>query len=314
MEVVFDTDNIAPAKRFAAWQEAICECYVRVDVEATRPEQYKGYVREASFGDIMLTDIFVSEQRIRRNAQHIARLDKDCYYLQLLQRGGMNVLQHGEDFLTNPARGGLFCATEQYELQCIGDVRSFYLEIPRDAFSQRFPKDRVPLSHSISSTRGVGAIATEFCATLAAEGSDLSHDVRAELGHQLMDLLALAVLADEDDIPGAEGSVRNARLRTVQNWIEAHISDHDLSLEKVAHANMMSLRYLHLLFKKCNMSASEWMWSRRLELCYDEIAKSDGRSITSIAFNFGFSSSAHFSTAFRRKYGFSPREVSRGPR
>ena len=36
----------------------------------------------------------------------------------------------------------------------------------------------------------------------------------------------------------------------------------------------------------------------------------DGRSITSIAFDHGFNSSAHFSTLFRRKYGVSPRDVS----
>ncbi len=59
------------------------------------------------------------------------------------------------------------------------------------------------------------------------------------------------------------------------------------------------------------MSAAEWIWNRRLQACYDEIAKSDGRSITSIAFDHGFSSSAHFSTMFRRRYGLTPREVAR---
>jgi AraC-like DNA-binding protein len=59
------------------------------------------------------------------------------------------------------------------------------------------------------------------------------------------------------------------------------------------------------------MSASEWIWNRRLQCCYDQILKRDGRSITSVAFEHGFNSSAHFSTLFRRKYGLSPREVAR---
>ncbi|WP_169566461.1 helix-turn-helix domain-containing protein [Sneathiella limimaris] len=39
------------------------------------------------------------------------------------------------------------------------------------------------------------------------------------------------------------------------------------------------------------------------------LANGTTRSITSTAFNFGFNSSAHFSTLFKRKFGMSPREV-----
>ena len=108
-----------------------------------------------------------------------------------------------------------------------------------------------------------------------------------------------------------EGSVRQARLRSVQQWIEEHLGHPDLSLDRIAHANGISLRYLHLLFRGCEMSAAEWLWHRRLQRAYDLIAKGDGRSITSIAFAHGFNSSAHFSTMFRRKYGVSPRNVGR---
>ena len=69
MEYIFNTDDFEPAKRFAAWREAICDFYVPVDVQATRPEAYKGFIREAKFGDLGLTDILVSEQRIDRPLQ-----------------------------------------------------------------------------------------------------------------------------------------------------------------------------------------------------------------------------------------------------
>ena len=95
MDLVFTTDNLEPAKRYNAWREAICDFYVHVDVKATRPEQYRGYIREAKFGEVVMTDILLPEQRIRRSNQHISRLDKDCYYLQLIQRGNLNVVQRG---------------------------------------------------------------------------------------------------------------------------------------------------------------------------------------------------------------------------
>lgn len=311
MDLVFTTEGIARARRYAAWRDAICDFYVHVDVKATCPENYRGYIKEGRFGEVVLTDILLSEQRIRRNSQHISRLDKDCYYLQLIHRGNINVIQRGATHLSNAARGAIFSATEPYELQCVGEVRSFYLELPREQFAERFPRERIPVSATINSTQGLGRIATEFCAMLATEGSRLEEDVRAHLGNQLMDLLAFTLLSDENDKPAFHGLVQQARLRSIQQWIEARIGDPNLSLETIASANGVSLRYLHLLFRQCEMSASEWIWNRRLQLCYHQLAKGDGRSITSIAFDHGFNSSAHFSTMFRRKYGVSPRDVAR---
>ncbi len=309
MDLVFATDQYRPADRYTAWRDAICDVYVHVDVKATAPERYRGFIREAKFGEVVLTDILLSEQRIRRNRQHISKLDKECFYLQLIHRGKVDVVQRGETHHGNAARGAIFSATEQYELYGHGEVRSFYLEIPRDEFARRFPSERVPVSATIDTTQGLGRIATEFCATLATEGSKLETDSRAHLGSQLMDMLAFTLLSADGNMPAAEGSIQQARLRSVQNWIETHLTDPGLTLERIAFGNGMSLRYLHLLFERCEMSAAEWIRNRRLQLAYDGLARGDGRSITAIAFDHGFNSSAHFSNMFRRKYGVSPRDV-----
>lgn len=311
MDLVFSTDDYPQSQRYAAWRDAICDVYVHVDVKAADPERYRGFIREAKFGGVVMTDILLSEQRIRRSRQHISKLDKECYYLQLIHTGKMSVVQGGETHRSNAARGAIFSATEQYELHGHGEVRSFYLEIPRDEFAQRFPRERIPLAASLNTAQGLGRIATEFCATLAAEGSKLEDGVRAGLGNQLMDMLAFTLLTSEGDMPAADSAVKKARLRSVQQWIEGHLTDPDLSLEKVAGANGMSLRYLHVLFEGCEMSPSEWIWNRRLQLAYDSLARSDGRSITAVAFDHGFNSSAHFSTLFRRKFGISPRDLTR---
>lgn len=311
MDLVFSTDDYVQSQRYNAWRDAICDVYVHVDVAAVDPERYRGYIREAKFGEVALTDILLSEQRIRRNDRHISKLDKDCYYIQLMHKGNLSVLQRGETHRSNPARGAIFSATEEYELHCHGEVRSFYLELPHDEFAQRFPRERIPIAASLNTTQGLGRIATEFCASLATEGSKLDDPLRAGLGNQLMDLLAFALQASEGDMPTADGAVKRAHLQHVQMWIETHIRDADLSLEKVASSNGMSLRNLHALFAGCEMSVSEWIWNRRLQLAYDGLARGSGRSITSIAFDHGFSSSAHFSTMFKRKYGVSPRDVVR---
>ena len=309
MDLVFSTEKLPRAQRYDAWRAAICEHYVQVDVKATHPEDYRGFIREAEFGDIVVTDLLLGAQSVHRNARHIARLDKDCFYLQLIHHGNTRVIQRGETHASNATRGAIFCANEAYELQCLSEVRSYYLELPRSEFAKRFPKESIPVSASFDSTRGLGRIATEFCSSLAAEGGGLDAGTRRQLGSQLMDMLAITLQSSNEDAPVMDASVRHGRLRSVKLWIEHRLTDPDLDLEDIAAANGISLRYLHQLFTQEDMTVSQWIWDRRLQHCYTEIAKRDGRLITSIAFENGFNSSAHFSTMFRKKYGMSPRDM-----
>ncbi|MBX6322795.1 MAG: AraC family transcriptional regulator [Rhodospirillaceae bacterium] len=313
MDLIFSTERLAQDKRYAAWRETICDVYVHVDVDTDDPSNYEGFIREAKFGDVTVTDIMLSHQHIARRRRHLARLDKDCYYVQFIQTGNINVLQSGATLSTNPGTGALFCASEPYDLECLGRIRSYYLELPRAAFAARFAKDRVPVSATLSTGRGLGRIAVEFCAMLASQGAPLEAPVRARLGEELMDVLALAFDAAQNDEPLAERAVREARLRCVKAWIEDHLCDPDLTLEAVARANGISLRYLHSLFTLEGTSVSHWIWSRRLERSYDMLlnGSGSGRSLTEIAYRVGFNSSSHFSTAFRRKFGLRPSDVRR---
>jgi AraC-like DNA-binding protein len=314
MDLVFSTEGIEPAKRYAAWQGAICDVYVHVDVASDKRSDYHGFIREARFGAVTMTDVLLSEQRISRRERHIAKLDKDCYYVEFVQHGKVNILQSGQSLLSNAGVGAIFSASEAYDLECVGKVRSLYLEIPRKEFAERFRKDRIPVARTMATGRGLGRIAAEFCSMLALEGAPLEAPARDRLGAELMDVLALALEMGEEDGLTADRTVQQVRLRSVKAWIEEHLADLDLSLEKVAKNNGISLRHLHYLFRLTDMSVSEWIWDRRLQRCYDALTRREPPlpSVTDVAYRFGFSSSSHFSTAFRRKFGISPSDLRRG--
>lgn len=313
MELVFSTESLEREKRYAAWRDAICDVYVHVDVHAEDQSNYDGFIREVQFGSVALTDVLLSHQQISRRRSHLSKLDKDCYYVQLIQTGNINVLQDGAILPTNAGIGALFCASEPYILECRGKVRSYYLELPRRDFASRFAKDRVPLSTTMSTGQGLGRIATEFCATLASQGSSLDVSARARLGDELMDVLALAFNSAQQAEPLADQVVRRARLRSVKAWLEHHLGNSNLTLEAIAKANEISLRYLHSLFRLEGTSVSHWIWNRRLERSFDMLLKgdNDALSLTEIAYLVGFNSSSHFSTMFRRKFGMRPSDVRR---
>ena len=311
MKVVFDTKPLAPAKRRQAWRNAICEIYLQVDCAAEQEADYEGFVREMRFGDVTLTDALLSPQSVHRRNQHIANFSKDYYYVGIEQIGRFEILQGGSSVTLRPGIGGLYYANEPYILRSNVRTRQFWIELPREAFNQRFESGRPPLLTPIDLGHGLGRIAAEFCASLASEGAGLDPHTREALGDQFMDILALALSGEPGRQPADEDSVQKARLRSVKAYIDAHLSDANLSLGAIAKKNGISLRYLHQLFRQTDMSASEWLRLRRLERSYDLLAspRQAAQSITEIAYSMGFNSSSHFSNLFRAQFGVRPSDV-----
>lgn len=314
MEVVFDSKTMAAAKRRQAWRDAICEIYLQVDCAAERLSDYAGFVREARFGAVTLTDTLISPQSVVRQNQHIAHFDKDCYYIGIEHFGRVDILQAGSSCMVRPGIGGVYYANEPYELRCDVMSRQFWIELPRQAFDRRFDSGRPPLVGHFNLTRGLGRIAAEFCAMLAAEGAALDPQTRAKLGEQFMDILALALSGDPGAQPADEKAVQQARLRSVKAYIEANLSDPNLSLTLIATNNGISLRYLHQLFRQTDESVSEWLRLRRLQRCRELLAspRHATHSITEIAYSMGFSSSSHFSNLFRAQFGLRPSDARGG--
>jgi hypothetical protein len=133
MDLVFSTESLERKKRYAAWRDAICDVYVHVDVKAEDQSNYDGFIREVQFGSVAFTDILLSRQQISRRPSHLSKLDKDCYYVQLIQAGNIDVVQDGETLATNAGVGALFCASEPYVLQCRNRIRSSAASPPNSA-------------------------------------------------------------------------------------------------------------------------------------------------------------------------------------
>lgn len=58
------------------------------------------------------------------------------------------------------------------------------------------------------------------------------------------------------------------------------------------------------------MQLSRLIWKMRLDACRRDLAdpRLRDRSVSDIAFSWGFNNAAHFSRSFRDEYGVSPRE------
>jgi len=313
MQTVFDAKTFAREGRSNAWQSALCDTYVNVDASVSDRSDYRGFVRAAQFGAVTITDTLLSRQEIRRRKKHLSRVDKDCYYLQFIQRGRISVIQERQELGSNSALGTLFYASEPYQLQCLDEVRAYYVEIPRASLVERLSDKDIPVSVNFSTGAGLGRVAADFCLSIATESDAISDTDKTQLGNDLLDLVARAVDRRSRGEP-VEHALQKARLHAIKNYIEQNLSNPVLSLSSIAKHNGISVRYLHHLFRQEDLSPSDWIWGRRLERCYDLLSApaAADRSVTDIAYSAGFSSSSHFSNLFKARFGLRPSDLRRG--
>jgi AraC-like DNA-binding protein len=98
-------------------------------------------------------------------------------------------------------------------------------------------------------------------------------------------------------------------LLEVKSFIHEHLHDPQLSVWMIAKALNISKSYLHLLFRGENTTVSQYIWDLRLEKCRADLVNllHRRRTITDIAFAWGFNSSTHFCRLFKERYGLSAR-------
>lgn len=81
---------------------------------------------------------------------------------------------------------------------------------------------------------------------------------------------------------------------------------YDLSIDEIAHFTGRSLSTFKRDFKKISdLSPQKWLIERRLKTAYD-LLKNENKKVSEVYLEVGFKNFSHFSTAFKRQYGFPP--------
>lgn len=83
---------------------------------------------------------------------------------------------------------------------------------------------------------------------------------------------------------------------------------YDLTIEEIASYTGRSLATFKRDFSKVSkLTPRKWLIRKRLEKAH-ELIKREGRKVTDVCYDVGFKNRSHFTTAFKRYYGYSPGE------
>lgn len=149
-----------------------------------------------------------------------------------------------------------------------------------------------------------------FFGSLLTFWDQIKHNMLSqEFTHSLANELLRNIAANYASCYRNIGVKQSSRVQQIRNIIGENLSNPDLSVEMIAARMKVSARYLRSIFSK-EEKLSRYILRRRLEECALQLENPlfSSLSISSIAFNMGFNSNAHFSRAFKQKFGMSPRD------
>jgi acetamidase/formamidase/AraC-like DNA-binding protein len=190
------------------------------------------------------------------------------------------------------------------------DMRAIVLSVTADSFGGR----KISLPECRDATiMASGGLADVLGHTLEAAAEALEtlspeawNTIRLSLAEMLL------TLSRQKSSSAAEAigvGTQAALLQRIYDTIERKLGDPDITPARIAQAEGISERYLQKLFEATGDNFTHYLRERRLQHCWSDLVNPTEahRSISDIAFGYGFSDAAHFSRSFRDRFGLSPR-------
>ena len=221
------------------------------------------------------------------------------------QGGWEHTLRAGDAVLFSNAEAG-FTSSRPRSSQFLG------LRLPHRALAPFVPNlDRDSMRLIPGQTHSLRLLVDYLC-RLGSSQVPRSTELDRAISIHILDLIALSVGARQDAATEAQDrGVRAARLQAIKADVASRFSEENLSVATVAARHSVTPRYIHKLFETEGATFSEYVLASRLEFAHRMLTdrRFVGRSITSIAFDAGFSELSYFNRMFRRRYNATPTEV-----
>jgi AraC-like DNA-binding protein len=259
---------------------------------------------------VRISEVHSGLQTIRHSRAQLTRSGTQVHFLHL-QIDGESVnrqdqrearLQPGDFTICDNSRPYEVCIEKPSRMLVFGFSNGLmrrYIQYPQSISAIRIPGNV-----------GMGGLVADFLSNVWRRClSDGEFEINAGVTDAMLGLVANAYrqsLGSRID-HNSLGASHRAR---IVNYIEENLSESTLTPTRIAVVFRITTRYLHHLFSEEKETVARYILRRRLEECARALSSPSQRkrTITSIAFDLGFSSATHFGRVFRSRYDIIPRE------
>lgn len=232
--------------------------------------------------------------------------DRSCIIITQL-KGERRYVQAGNVALLQPGDSTIIDSGRPWSSDCPFPCARLYMRLPRWLMESRLHTKTLPMVPRIAGDSGLGATLFRFATSLYEQAEVLPPQEGVAALEAYLAILSGCLGHVPRPVKRCDSAEMFAR---IDHFIEIHLDDPALDPARIAAGLDISVRHLHRLVQRKDATVFGLILQRRLERCRTELADPDcsKRSITEIAYCWGFSDSAHFSHRFKKKFGISPRE------
>jgi AraC-like DNA-binding protein len=306
---IINTADIDAPRRLDYWRDMISSTFVALDCDSPVRRDFSGSLETNALRDVRFSRVVSDAQHVVRSRQRI-RQAPDDFFLISVQCGGSGVVAQQERVARLTVGDfALYDATQPYELHFDGPFEQLVLRIPRQYLARRIACPERLTAVAFRASQGSTAVISNFMVQVYREMCRFDPACLVRMYQVLVDLIVAGLSGTlTDGLPTANRLAMQQRIKT---FVEMHLSDSSLDCQRIAAEFGISLSYLNKLFQDNDMPLSEWIWSRRLDKARTAIesSRATGQSITQIAYDWGFKDPAHFSRAFKARFGATPSSI-----
>jgi len=260
-------------------------------------------------GPLLLIKMRCGSATISRPAGAATAADFVSTFLIVLS-GRATLRHYGREVVLTPGDITMYDHSADYSLCYEQPAQVIMIRVPSALVRQLFPVADSFYGQRVPSDVGLTSTALAMAVDLSNK-VDKPHCLQFQerAAKHLLELLATAYAEAMDEMNDAS-ALLTRRLWSVRLFIEENLRDPSLCPGLVAERLKLSGRYLRMVFSQSDESPSSYILRRRLEesACNLRDARWKSRSITEIAFGWGFNSAPHFTRTFRQLFSMSPSE------
>ncbi|QHA09490.1 helix-turn-helix domain-containing protein [Streptomyces broussonetiae] len=299
----FSTRSLAPRDRVAAWERALSQVFVGLEIAVETGRPWAGELTAERLGALQIATEEFGPGTILRSARSVAA-DRSTHILVRLQLDGTALLfQDGRTAELRPGRLAFHDARRPYRIVLPQRQRARVLMLPR-ALLRLEEGQLSALTATVVDDSGDGAAALlmPLLRGLVDEVIRAGTTRRDDLARVAAELLATLALEQ------VSSRSAPALWDRITASVQVRLQDPGLTPQDIADQHSISLRYLHRIFQLQGTTVNAWVRTRRLEAAREELAQNGAahRSIAAVAARWGFTNPSHFSRTFRETYGMSP--------
>jgi AraC-like DNA-binding protein len=308
----FSTAFYRARERVSAWREVFGRTVLSIDITPQHTEEF--HASATAYRSSTLGLIHASTSAARQgNSRALIVNDDISFGIATAGRWGFSQLGRSEDL--QPGDGVLLSNSDIGAITFSDACRYTTFGIPRSALAPLVPDLGMLFARRIPGSNPSLQMLVRYL-ELARDGSFLTTpELSDAFTNHVADLLALSLGATREAAEVARmRGVRAARLQAMQEDILNSLRRPDLSVHGIAARYNVTPRYVQKLFEGSGSTFTRFVSEQRLTAAYKmltDYARSS-LSISTIAYECGFTDLSNFNKAFRRRFGCTPTDVRAG--